>query len=197
MIKSNETTDTADRFSFAAVEKEIRKKTFGVISTVDPVGRPHSTGILFGMSPPNSQIYFYVVTSKNAAKVRHIRRNPNVTLTVTFPHHWLRFVPDSTVMFRGTADLVALDDEGFRAAFSQKRMLRMNLQVDSEAMKDSTMIRIRPDRTVYCYGVGIGINKLRKDPTAARYKVIIPEGRLPSLSSARVQTQYLPQETGE
>ena len=194
MIRPNDAADISERFSLAVVEKEVRKKTFGIISVVDPDGRPHSTGVLFGMSPSDSPMFLYVVTSRKAAKVRYIKRNPSVSLTVTFPHHWLRFVPDSTVMFRGTADLVFLDDEGFRAAFSQKRMLRMNLQVDSEAMKDSIVIRVRPDRTVYCYGVGIGINELRKDPTAARYKVVIPEGRLPSLSRARVQTQSLLQE---
>ncbi len=187
MNRPNDTIDTSERLSFSAVEKEIRKKTFGLISTVDPVGRPHTTGILFGMSPPDSPVLFYIVTSKNAAKVRYIRRNPNVTLTVTFLHHWLRFVPDSTVMFRGTADLVSLDDEGFRAAFSQKRMLRMNLQVDSDVLKDSTVIRIMPDRTAYCYGVGVGINELRKDPTSARYKVIIPKGRLGMLHSLPAQ----------
>ena len=197
MNKLTATTDTSERFSFATVEKEVRKKTFGIISAVDPNGRPHSTGVLFGMSPHGSPMLFYVVTNKNAAKVRYIKKNPNVTLTVTFPHHWLRFVPDSTVMIRGTADLVSLDDAGFRAAFSQKRMLKKNLQVDPEVLKESTVMRIRPDRTVYCYGVGIGINELRKDPTAARYNVIIPEGRLPSLSSAGVQAQSLPQERGE
>ena len=197
MNEYNETLDTSERLPFAAVEKEIKKKTFGVISVVDPVGRPHSTGVLFGMSPPDSPLFLYIVTSRKAAKVRYIRRTPYVTLMVTFPHHWLRFVPDSTVMIRGTADLVSLDDAGFRAAFSQKRMLKKNLQVDPEVLKESTVMRIRPDRTVYCYGVGIGINELRKDPTAARYNVIIPEGRLPSLSSAGVQAQSLPQERGE
>lgn len=38
-----------DRFSFESVEKEVRKKTFGVLSTIDSKGRPHSTGIIFGV----------------------------------------------------------------------------------------------------------------------------------------------------
>jgi len=163
---------------FDLVMKEVRKKTFAVFSTVDLRNRPHSTGIIFAVSPPGEKLTFYIVTQSKAAKVRNIRRNPNVSLLVTFPHYYLRFIPDSTVMFRGTADIISLDDPGAQAAFAQKSMTRMNLKVDSEVLKDSVVIRIRPTETAYCYGVGIGLNKMRKDPTSARYKVTIPSEML-------------------
>jgi len=167
-----------ERFSFADVEKELRKKIFGIINTVDTKGRPHSTGIIFGLSAPGDPVAFYVVTQRTAAKVRYIKKNPNVSFIVTFPHHYLRFIPDSTVMVRGKADLLSLDDECFRRAFEQKKMLKMNLQMDPETMAQAVVIRIIPDRTVFCYGIGIGLNEMRKDPTQARYKVTIPEERL-------------------
>ena len=167
---------------FDLVEQKVREKTFAVLSTVDSKNRPHSTGIIFAVSSPGDELAFYVVTQLKSAKVRNIKRNPNVTLVVTFPHHYLRFIPDSTVMFRGTADLVSLDNEGAQAAFGQKKMTRMNLEVDSEVLKGSVVIRIRPKKTVYCYGVGIGLNQMRKDPTSARYKVRIPQDRLTKAS---------------
>jgi nitroimidazol reductase NimA-like FMN-containing flavoprotein (pyridoxamine 5'-phosphate oxidase superfamily) len=164
--------------SFDFVEQKVREKTFAVLSTVDSKNRPHSTGIIFAVSPPGEELSFYVVTQSKSAKIRNIKGNPNVTLVVTFPHHYLRFIPDSTVMFRGKADIVALGDARAQAAFGQKKMTRMNLQVDSEVLKGSVVIRIRPSKTVYCYGVGIGLNQMRKDPTSARYKVEIPSERL-------------------
>ena len=163
---------------FDLVEQKVREKTFAVLSTVDSKNRPHSTGIIFAVSPPGEELAFYVVTQLKSAKVRNIKRNPNVTLVVTFPHYYLRFIPDSTVMFRGEADIVPLEDKGAQAAFGQKKMTRMNLEVDSEVLKGSVVIRIRPSKTVYCYGVGIGINQMRKDPTSARYKVEVPSERL-------------------
>jgi len=163
---------------FDLVEQKVREKTFAVLSTVDSKNRPHSTGIIFAVSPPGEKLTFYVVTQSKSAKIRNIKRNPNVTLVVTFPHYYLRFVPDSTVMFRGKADIVALEDAGAQVAFGQKKMTRMNLEVDSEVLKGSVVIRIRPGKTVYCYGVGIGLNQMRKDPTSARYKVEIPSDRL-------------------
>ena len=81
-------------------------------------------------------------------------------------------------MFRGIAELISLKDEGAQRAFAQKKMTRMNLEMDPEVLKDTVIIRIRPNPTVYCYGIGIGLNQLRKDPTAARYKVVIHPNRM-------------------
>ncbi|MFW9792791.1 MAG: pyridoxamine 5'-phosphate oxidase family protein [Candidatus Thorarchaeota archaeon] len=163
---------------FDLVEREVRKKTFGVLGAVDLNGRPHTTGIIFSVSDPSDDLAFYVVTQAKSAKVRYIKRNPNVSLLITFPHYYLRFIPDSTVMFRGKAEIVPLNDERAQAAFAQKRMTRMNLQVDSDVLKDSVVIRMIPSKTVHVYGVGIGLNQMRKDPTSARYKVTIPPERL-------------------
>ncbi len=163
---------------FNKVETEVRKKIFGVLSVVDIKGHPHSTGIIFAVSAPADYLAFYVVSKKQSAKVRYIKNNPNVSLVVTFPHYYLRFIPDSTVMFRGTAELVSLDDERAQRAFAQKKMTRMNLEVDSEVLKESIVIRIKPDPKAFCYGVGIGLNEMRKDPTSANYKVMIPQDRL-------------------
>ncbi len=164
--------------SFRYVEKAVRKRKFGVLSVVDPKGSPHSTGILYGVSHPDSRLAFYVITKKSAAKVRYLKKNPNVSLLVTFPHYYLRFAPDSTVMFRGIADFVTLDDKDVQWAFSQGRILQENLQVDSEVMRDAVVIRIKPHKTIYCYGIGVSINQLRKDPTAASYRITIPPDRL-------------------
>jgi len=160
---------------FDKVEREVRGKSFAVLSTVDSKNRPHSTGVVYVMSPPGEELMFYVLTQSKSAKVRNIKRNPNVSLVVTFPHHFLRFIPDGTVMIRGTADLVGLDDEGAQVAFAQTRR---KLDVNSEALKGTIVIRIRPSKKIYCYGVGIGLNQMRKDPTSARYKVTIPPERL-------------------
>ncbi|MFW9789321.1 MAG: pyridoxamine 5'-phosphate oxidase family protein [Candidatus Thorarchaeota archaeon] len=159
---------------FDLVEREVRKKSFAVISTVDSKNRPHSTGIVFAMSPPEEELVFYVLTQAKSAKVRNIKENPNVTLVVTFPHHYLRFIPDGTVMIRGTADLVGLEDKGAQAAFAQKGR---NLDSNAEALMGTVVIRIQPSKTIYAYGVGVGLNQMRKDPTSARYKVIIPPER--------------------
>lgn len=165
-------------FTFDFIEKEIRKKTFGVLSVVDAKGRPHSTGILYGVSPPKSKFALYIITEESYAKVRHIRRNPNVSLVVTFPHYIFRFAPATYVMFRGMAELVPFDDSDGQWAFSQKYILRMSQKVDPEILKKALFIKMNPEPTVFCYGVGFGIMELRSQHISADYKVTIPAHKL-------------------
>lgn len=168
---------TEHRVDFEVVEREVRKKSFGVLSVVDSKGRPHSTGILYGVSPPQSKFALYIIVGSRYAKVRHIKKNPNVSLVVTFPHYYIRFAPASYAMFRGVADFVPLDDEDAQWAFRQSRILRMNIDTVQEE-HEIVVIRIRPEPTVFCYGLGIGLLELRRSHETASYEVTIPDHRL-------------------
>lgn len=169
---------TKGKFDFNFVEKQVRKKTFGVISTIDSKGRPHSTGIIYAVGPPGSPFALYSVVGEKYAKVRNLKRNPNVSLVVTFPHYWIRFAPASYAMFRGTAEIVPFEDSDAQWAMSQTRIGRMNLQTEADASgADYVFIKITPEPTVFCYGLGHSIMEMRGDHTNMGYKVTIPEER--------------------
>jgi nitroimidazol reductase NimA-like FMN-containing flavoprotein (pyridoxamine 5'-phosphate oxidase superfamily) len=157
------------QFTFEFVEGQVRKKSFGVLSTIDSKGMPHSTGVLYGISPPGSPFRIFNVVGKNYVKVKNIERSPRVSFVVTFPHYYLRFVPANYVMFRGTAEILPFSDQTGQKAFQTKRILRMN--------PEKTFIRIRPEPRVVCYGLGIGIMEMRSDHTNAGYSVTIPPER--------------------
>ena len=169
---------TEKRFTFESVEKAVRKKSFGVLTTIDTKGRPHSTGILYAVGSTDSPFALYSIVGANYAKVRNIKRNSNVSLVVTFPHYWIRFAPASYVMFRGTGTILPGDDPDGRWAMSQSRIGRMNLQtVAEDTGTEFAYIKIVPEPTVFCYGVGYIIMELRGDIENAGYKVTIPENR--------------------
>ena len=166
------------RFTFEYVEKEVRKKTFGVLSTIDSKGRPHSTGIIYAVGSPEKPFSIYIIAGEKYAKVRNIKRDPKVSLVVTYPHYWIRFAPDSYVMFRGTAEIVPGNDADGIWAMSQTRVGRMNLQEVAEGTGTKlAYIKITPEPTVFCYGLGFGLMELRGDIENAGYKVTIPENR--------------------
>lgn len=169
---------TRKTFDFDFVEKNIRKRTFGVLTTIDSKGRPHSTGILYGVSPPESDFALFFVTIKKYAKVRNIKRNPKVSFVITFPHHYIRFVPDNYAMLRGTAEILPLDDPDGQWAFHQKRILKMNLEMPPEVLQDAVFIKMRPEPTVFCFGLGYGIMDIARPLDEVMYKVAIPEDRL-------------------
>ncbi len=161
--------------TFETVEKAVRKKSFCVLTTIDSRGRPHSTGIIYAVGSPEKPFALYSIVSANYAKVRNIRRNPNVSLVVTFPHYWIRFAPASYAMFRGTAEILPVSDSDGRWAMSQSRIGRMNLQTDTD--EELVYIKLTPEPTVFCYGLGYGIMELKSGHENAAYKVTIPEGR--------------------
>lgn len=165
------------QFDFEYMEREIRKKTFGILSTIDSKGRPHSTGILYGLSPADAPLRIYMLASKKYQKVKNVQRDPRVSFVITFPHFYFRFAPASYVMFRGVADVIDFQNEAARRAFQTKRILRMNVSTDYE-QKDMVFIRISPERRVVCYGLGYSIMDLRSNHTGSGYTVSIPENRL-------------------
>lgn len=166
------------RFTFEFVEKQVRKKTFGMLTTIDKKGRPHSTGIIYAVSQPEKPFALYCITGTNYVKVKNIKRNPNVSLVVTFPHYWVRFAPASYVMFRGLAEILPGDDPDGKWVMSQKRIGRMILQTEAEDTGvEYAYIKITPEPTVFCHGLGYGIMELKRDHIGGAYKVTIPEER--------------------
>ncbi len=166
------------RFTFEFVEKKVRKKTFGVLTTIDSKGRPHSTGIIYAIGSPEKPFALYSIVGESYAKVRNIKRNPNVSLVVTFPHYWIRFAPASYVMFRGNAEILPDSDVDGRWAMSQTRIGRMNLQTEAESIgTEIVYIKMTPEPTIFCFGVGYGLMELRGDIEHGAYKVTIPKDR--------------------
>jgi nitroimidazol reductase NimA-like FMN-containing flavoprotein (pyridoxamine 5'-phosphate oxidase superfamily) len=167
--------------SFEFIEAEVRKKTFGILSTIDQDGRSHSTGIIYAISPPGSKFSLYILTDRTYKKVKNIQQNSSVSFVIPFPHHLLRFVPSSCVQFQGRAEILPYEDSEAQEAFKiGKKMLAMNLK---QAIKEdpggeyTVFIKIIPNQKIFCYGLGISLMQLQKDVEIGSYSVTIPEGR--------------------
>lgn len=162
-------------FDFEFVEKFIRKKSFGVLSTVSPRGWSQSTGVLYGVSQQDSQFGLYIQTARSHRKTQNILENSKVSFVITFPHYWLRFVPANTVAFQAKAEVLPNDHEDARLAYQQKRILRMVLEDDPK--EDYVFLKLIPHKRLNVYGVGIPVLKIRGGHTTSNYRVEIPENR--------------------
>ncbi|MFW9931728.1 MAG: pyridoxamine 5'-phosphate oxidase family protein [Candidatus Thorarchaeota archaeon] len=160
--------------SFDFVEKNLRKKSFGVISVIDAKGRPHSTGVIYVIPKRPNPFEFYILTGSEYRKTKYIRDNPNVSFVITFPHYWIRFAPASVVHFQGTAEIIPFSDPIGREAFQQNRIARMNLNSDYDE-SEMVFIKVRPSKKLHVYGLGISLMDMRSDHTNAGYKVEIPD----------------------
>ncbi|MGI0078673.1 MAG: pyridoxamine 5'-phosphate oxidase family protein [Nitrososphaerales archaeon] len=151
------------------VKKELRKRSYGIISTISKDGRPHSTGILYATSNVD-QFCLYVLTDKSSAKARNITHNPNISFVVPIPRRLLRFIPPGSVQFQGTAEIVPLSED-VRKAFSRSIALRQTL--GSASTDDSCFVKIIPDTVVFTYGLGVSLMQLVRNPDSAVGKVRI------------------------
>ncbi|GAB4309319.1 MAG: hypothetical protein Kow0069_08470 [Promethearchaeota archaeon] len=159
--------------TFEFVERKLRQKTFGVLTTLGTNGFPHATGIIYAVGPPGEEFCAYFLTYRRYQKVHNVEANPRAALLVPFPHHVLRFVPSSCVSFQGTVDVLDVDDPVGRAAFSGNRILAMNLE-QVGAMAEPCFLRLRPTGRVHVYGLGISAWELKKNPAAGAYSVEVP-----------------------
>ena len=112
-------------FPFSYIDKQLRKRSFGIISTITPQGRPHSVGVVYAVAPLNLPFSLYLISSPTSKKVRNIRSNQNVSFVVPCPHYLIRPIPPSCIQFQGKAELIPSEDpfanEVFQSSFSQKQ----------------------------------------------------------------------------
>lgn len=166
------------KFNFSFIEREIRKKTFGILNTLNSDGTPHTTGILYGVSKTDTEFALYLLTSKNSKKIRNIQNNPKISFIIPFPHHILRFVPSNTITLNGTAKMIPLNSGDILEIFSDKRILKLIIaDINFEKNEELVFIKIEPDPKILCYGVGFNIWKLRGSHTEGGYSVTIPPER--------------------
>lgn len=176
--RSDVMTDDPQTFDF--IEKQIRKKTFGVLTTINPDCTPHSTGILYGVAPAGNPFRLYIITSKGYKKTRNIEKNNDVSLVITYPHHYIRFAPASYVSLSGEAEIIPIIDPVGQEALESKYILK-KITAEYEGFEetvDIVFIRLKPNRRVFCYGLGIGTMKLRNSHEKGSYTVTIPEDRI-------------------
>ncbi len=144
------------------VWREIEKRSFAVLSYVNPKGQPRSSGIVY---IPIERV-LYVRVAKDSWKAKHIRRNPHVALNVTIPKRvpfmpWID-IPDATIAFSGTARVLAMGEV-------EPKLLDTLLgrMIDHEDNHENCIIEIHPTGHFATYGVGVSLLDMR-DPKKAR-----------------------------
>lgn len=166
--------------SFDRVEKDLRKRTFGVLSTLTERGAPHATGVVYAVSAPDEPLALFVTTRTTNRKVRNLRARPDVAFVVPVPHRFLPAFPPRAIQFLGTATVLDADDEGANRAFASSWFLRRILVTERRIVaegQDLCFIRIRPEGKLFTYGMGMSVLRNLRRPRGAIGRVTIPVGR--------------------
>jgi uncharacterized protein YhbP (UPF0306 family) len=166
--------------SFDDVERALRQRTFGTLSTLTERAAPHATGVVYAVSAPDEPLALYVTTRTTTRKVRNLRTHPDVAFVVPVPHRFIPVFPPRAIQFLGTATVVAADDDGANRAFESSWFLRRILATERRIVTeggDLCFIRIRPGGKLFTYGMGMSVLDNVRRPRGAIGRVAIPPGR--------------------
>jgi uncharacterized protein YhbP (UPF0306 family) len=166
--------------SFDDVEPALRRQTFCTLSTLTEQGTPHATGVVYTVSAPDEPPILYVTTRTTTRKVRNIRVHADVAFVIPVPRRFVPAFPPRAIQFLGTATVVVADDEGANRAFESSWFLCRILAAERRIVVqggDLCFIRIRPERMLFTYGMGMSLLRNVRGPRAAIGRVAIPADR--------------------
>jgi hypothetical protein len=136
--------------------------------------------VIYAASPHEGPLALYVTTRTTTHKVLNIRTRPEVAFVVPVPRRLLPAFPPRAIQFLGTAEVFAADDEAALGAFASSWFLRRILRTEQRIVTeggDLCFIRIRPERTVFTYGIGMSVLDNLRRPRQAIGRVAMPVGR--------------------
>jgi hypothetical protein len=93
----------ADRVTFDRILSELRRRDFGILWTVAPDGRPHSAGVVYGLSLPGRPFQLCVMRRRRLRKARNLAENPDVSFVVPLTRWLLWFLPPPCIQFQAGA----------------------------------------------------------------------------------------------
>ncbi len=144
------------------VWQAIEKELFAVLGMVTAAGEARTVGIVYLVRDHK----FYIATGANTWKARHVRANPNVSVTVPIARRipllpWVK-IPQATITFCGTARVMPANeatDELLQAIFRGA--------ITDDLVAGAVLIEVTPLKEFITYGVGVPLMKMR-NPELAR-----------------------------
>lgn len=135
------------------VWENVEKNSFAVLGMVTAKGEPRTVGIVYIVDDRR----LYIGAGRTMWKVKHIERNPHVSLTVAIPKRvplmpWIK-VPAATITFSGTARILEKQDVG--------PDLLERLYRHEEGRDGWCAIEVTPAKDFITYGVGVSLLTMR------------------------------------
>ena len=147
----------------AQVWEAIDDQLFAVVGMVSARGEARTAGIVYVVD--DHRLYF--ASGEREWKIRHIRANPSVSVTIVIPKRvplipWIK-VPAATITFAGSATVLDRD----QVPSDVMAELTRGIEVDES---DHVVVEIVPAGDFVTYGVGVSLLGMR-DTVNARGRV--------------------------
>jgi hypothetical protein len=152
----------------AIARKAIAKHSFCVLATSSAANRPHAVGLLY--AAVDFDLYFLIGTT--TVKARNLGENPQVAVCI--PVRKYPVGPPMAVQFQGTAQLLAPDDPGIVPLLQAGRLKKIAGYSDIATRSDVVFVRVRPNRRISTYGLGMSLRQLMRDVSQGARSIKLP-----------------------
>ncbi|HEV7723325.1 MAG TPA: pyridoxamine 5'-phosphate oxidase family protein [Iamia sp.] len=160
----------------ALVRRALARRSYAVLATVSPAGRPHAAGVLYTTVGDD----LWVSTETTSRKGRNLRADPHVGVTV--PVRRLPVGPPATIHFQGRAEVLAVDDPEVLRLVETGDLKAITSHGERE-IPDGGFVRITPGRTIHTYALGLSLWSVLRNPLAAAGRATLrPAGDVSSAS---------------
>ena len=139
------------------VWNELEKEIFAVLGMVNSKGEARTVGIVYVVHDHK----IYISTRSDEWKTRHVKNNPNVSITVPIAKRipmmpWIK-IPAATITFSGKAKVF----EAKNVESDVLHTLLRGLESDSEKVAGMSVLEIEPLGDFVTYGIGVPLMQMR------------------------------------
>jgi hypothetical protein len=138
----------------------VRKRSFAVLATSSPDGRPHAAGVLYQVADG----HLWISTLRSSRKATNASRNPRVALTI--PVRRLPLGPPASVQLQASAEVVDLDDAQLRRLAVAGALKKVTGHGELD-LPGGCFLRLALPARVPTYGLGMSLWSLIREPLAA------------------------------
>ena len=142
------------------VRRALASRSYAVLATVSPAGRPHAAGVLYTMVGDD----LWLSTETTSRKGRNLLASPHVGVTV--PVRRLPIGPPATIHLQGRAVVVAVDDPEVLRLVATGDLKAITSHGERE-IPDGCFVRITPGRTIHTYALGMSLWSALRNPLAS------------------------------
>lgn len=153
--------------TLALVERAMARRSYAVLGTVSPAGRPHAAGVVYTMVDGD----LWVSVDRSSRKARNIAANRFVHVQI--PVRRGPVGPPSSIQFAATAELLSPGDPEVQRLLAAGRLKKVAGHGELERPA-AALVRVSPDRVLHTYGLGLSLLALIRDPLAAAGRVERP-----------------------